>query len=233
MNKIKTELTNGLGYVVLEKLIPEQLIDSIVNRLTEIYPVRASSRQKKYAEKEDIKDLPDISVWWSQMIMDWPEFEKIHKIVYPHVLTYMPDSSLYASDIVVIEPDSTWINPHVDTPHRFKDYNYDKRLLGIQTIISLFDLNEHNGATGLVPKSQNVDFNINFCYKGLYNDFFNQSRIQPNLPKGSVLMYNCRLLHSSMPNKQKEKRPALLINYLDNSIIETVKSLDNIWTSNN
>ena len=45
-------------------------------------------------------------------------------------------------------------------------------------------------------------------------------------------MYNCRLLHSSMPNPTDSKRPAILMNYLDSDIIDEVRTMDNIWGSN-
>lgn len=230
---IKTQLTEGNGYVVAENYIPHSLIDKITDRLHELHPVRASSSSKKYAEKEDIKTLPDIAVWWSQMVMDWPEVKEINELVIDKVKQHLPNAFWYASDIVTIEKNSKWVNPHVDTPHRFKKYNYNKNLLGVQAIISLFDLTTANGATGLVPNSQNVDFNINLCYEGFYNSWFLKNCVQPNLTKGSVLFYNCRVLHSSMPNPANTSRPALLLNYLDNDIVEDIKQIDNIWTSNN
>lgn len=229
---IKTQLTEGDGYVVLEKIIPESLIDSINNKLGTLYPVRASSSTKKYAEKEQIKELSDISVWWSQMVMDWPEVVEINNILIEKVSDYLANATWYASDIVTIEAHSKWVNPHIDTPHRFKKYNYDKRLLGVQAIVALSDMNKDRASTGVVPKSQVMDFNINLCYQGFYNSWFNKNCVQPNLPKGSVLFYNCRVLHSSMPNPQPKSRPALLLNYLDHDIIDDVKSMDNIWSSN-
>ena len=232
MNVIKPQLTTGDGYVILEKLIPESLIDDILSKQDVLYPVRASSSNKKYAERDDIKTLPNISVWWSQLVMDWPEVIQIEQIIRPRILPHLPRAKWYASDIVILEPYSQWINPHVDTPHRFKGYNYNKNLLGIQCIVALNDLDKNTGATGVIPESQKQDFNINLCYQGAYNTTFMKRCVQPKLSKGSVLFYNCRLLHSSMPNPQPTKRPALLLNYLDSNIIEDVRKLDNIWVSN-
>jgi len=232
MNVIKHQLTTGEGYVVLENLISTELIDSILAKQDKLYPVRASSSNKKYAERDEIQNLPNISVWWSQMLMDWPEVIEIENVIRPHIKTHMPNAEWYAGDIVVLEPHSTWINPHIDTPHRFKKYNYNKNLLGIQCIVALSNLDKDTGATGILPGSQNKDFNINLCYQGMYTNMFTDKCIQPELKKGSVLFYNSRLLHSSMPNPQKTKRPALLINYLDGNIIEDVKKIDNIWASN-
>lgn len=233
MSKIvKAQLTEGDGYVIVENLIPEKLINDIASKVNLLHPVRASSANKKYAEKDDIKNLSDIAVWWSQMVTDWSEVIKINGILIEKVREHLASAEWYAGDIVTIEPHSKWINPHVDTPHRFKKYNYDKRLLGVQAIVPLFDLDTNNGATGIAPKSQLVDFNINMCYQGLYNAWFNNHFIQPLIRKGSVLFYNCRVLHSSMPNPTNKPRPALLLNYLDQSIIEDIKTMDNIWTSN-
>jgi ectoine hydroxylase-related dioxygenase (phytanoyl-CoA dioxygenase family) len=166
------------------------------------------------------------------MVMDWPEVIEINNILFKEVHSYLSDAEWYASDVVIIESHSKWVNPHVDTPHRFKKYNYDKRLLGIQAIVPFYDLTSKNGATGLIPKSQIVDFNINLCYQGMYDSWFIKNCIQPNVSKGSILFYNCRVLHSSMPNLQNKPRPALLLNYLDKSIVDDVKSMDNIWKSN-
>lgn len=228
LNKLK----DGSGYDVAISYIPEKLIDAVNSKLNLLHPVRASSMDRTYAEREKIKDLPDISVWWSQMVMDWPEVIEINSMVSELVKPYMPTLEWYASDIVVIEGNSKWINPHVDTPHRFKKYNYNKELLGVQAIVSLFDLDKSRGVTGLVPESQKQDFNINLCYQGFYNSLFNKNCVQPELPKGSVLYYNCRVLHSSMPNTQDRPRQALLFNYLDSSIISDIRTMDNIWVSN-
>ncbi len=231
MNTAKNILINKEGFVIIENIIPDSLIDSIKDRLSELKPVRASSKNKIYAEHDKVKDLPDLAVWWSQMVMDWKEVQEIEKIIRPY-MSILSNPTFYASDIVTIEKHSKWINPHVDTPHRFAQYNFVRDLLGIQCIVPLFDLDKNSGVTGLVPHSQTVDFEIHMCYKGYYDQWFMNNMVQPKLPKGSLLFYNCRILHSSMPNLTGIPRPALLLNYLDGSIIEDIKKIDNIWISN-
>jgi len=231
MNTAKNILINKEGFVIIENIIPDSLIDSIKDRLSELKPVRASSKNKIYAEHDKVKDLPDLAVWWSQMVMDWKEVQEIEKIIRPY-MSILSNPTFYASDIVTIEKHSKWINPHVDTPHRFAQYNFARDLLGIQCIVPLFDLDKNSGVTGLVPHSQTVDFEIHMCYKGYYDQWFMNNMVQPKLPKGSLLFYNCRVLHSSMPNLTDIPRPALLLNYLDGSIIEDIKKIDNIWISN-
>lgn len=228
----KEILTEGDGYVILEDVIPHNLLDSFNSKIDKLHPVRASSSDKQYAERGEIENLSDIAVWWSQLVMDWPEVQEINHIVIKYVKECIENAHWYASDTVFIEPHSKWVNPHIDTPHRFETWNKDTRLLGIQCIAPLYDLDMHNGATGLVPKSQQKNFYIDMCYKGYYNGYYSRNYIQPTVRKGSVLMYNCRLLHSSMPNPTDSKRPAILLNYLDSDIIEELRTVDNIWNSN-
>jgi organic radical activating enzyme len=229
---VANQLVDGPGYIITDNIVPNHLIDSIISKLNTCHPVRASSKDKKYAERDDIKNLPDISVWWSQTVMDWPQVKEISNIIGEQVKKYLPTAEFYASDIVTIESQSSWFNPHVDTPHRFRKWNYDRNLLGIQVIVALFDMDHDTASTGIVPHSQKLDYDINLCYRGHYNEWFLKNMIQPTLPKGCSLIYNCRLLHSSMPNPQNRPRPALLLNYLDSSIIQEVTEIDNVWTSN-
>ena len=229
---VANELIDGPGYVITEKIIPDELIDALTSKLHMLHPVRASSSNKVYAEGSAIKDLPNIAVWWSQLVMDWPEVKAIEEIVSTYVKKYIPAAIFYNSDIVVIEGNTDWFNPHIDTPHRFSKWNLDKRFLGVQTVVPLFNIDKTSASTGLVPHSQKLNFDINECYAGEHNEWFWQNHIQPDLPKGCVLLFNSRLLHSSMPNPLETSRPALLLNYLDSSIIDEVKAIDNIWKSN-
>ena len=192
MKNLSETLTNKEGYHIFESFIPTLLIDDFKNKLSELYPVRASSSKKVYAERGDIKNLEDVSIWWSQTIDGFAEFTKIKKLVDPIVESNFSHLTFYSSDVVTINSGSKWVNPHVDTPHRFQNYNFDKRLLGIQCIISLDNLDKDSASTGLVPFSQKRDFEIDKCYSGVYDRWFLENCKQHVMPKGSLLMYNCR-----------------------------------------
>jgi ectoine hydroxylase-related dioxygenase (phytanoyl-CoA dioxygenase family) len=220
------------GYTILDNMIPISYLDSLYDKFSSLRIVRASTSNKTYREGLQVAELTDISVYWTELVTDFPEVKSINDILHNQVKNYLSTAILYTSDIVVINPNSTWVSPHVDTPHRFTEYNFDKRLLGIQCIVPLFDLSNNNGATGVVPKSHTKNFDIDFCYNGKYNNYFLDNVIQPNISKGSALMYNCRVLHSSMPNPTNIVRPALLLNYLDSDIVNSIRPLDNVWSSN-
>lgn len=230
--QIKDKLESAEGYLILPGFIPALLVADYKSILKDLYPVRASSSKKVYAERDDIKNLEDISVWWSQTVHDYKPFKDIKKLVDPLVQNNFPNLAFYASDTVTINPKSQWISPHVDTPHRFDKWNFDKRLLGTQCIITLEDVTKENAATGLVPFSHKRDFEIMKCYTGVYDRWFIDNCKQHDMPKGSLLIYNCRVLHSSMPNNTDKARSALLLNYLDKTIIDEVADLDNVWSSN-
>jgi ectoine hydroxylase-related dioxygenase (phytanoyl-CoA dioxygenase family) len=232
MQNINHILSDKEGYVILPGFIPAVYIADYKNVLKELYPVRASSSKKVYAERDDIKNLEDVSVWWSQTVESYKPFQAIKKLVDPLIQNNFSGLNFYASDTVTINPNSQWYSPHVDTPHRFDKWNFDKRLLGIQCIITLEDVNKNNAATGIVPFSQKRDFEIMKCYTGTYDRWFMDNCKQHDMPRGTLLMYNCRVLHSSMPNNTDKPRSALLLNYLHKSIINEVSEIDNVWTSN-
>jgi hypothetical protein len=237
-NSAMSELQHaGKGYDLAYDIIPTSLLDAVADKLDSCYPVRASTHKKQYAEAEDTKKLHGIAVWWSQLTDEWEEVQQINDIVFPIIQSHMPGAEFYASDIVTINGPSRWVGPHVDTPHRFERYNnmatdLNFELLGIQVIIPLETIDADSGATGLLPYSHRQDWNIQDCYDGHFDDMFKEEAVQHDMPKGSMLFYNTRLLHSTMPMHLPKKRSILLLNYLRRDIIKTVKKIDNVWSSN-
>lgn len=231
MTRERRNLTYGKGWLLKKSYVNETLIDAFYAGIGQLGPRRAIDIDKKYAEGDGIIGLGNLAIWWSQQVLDWPEFQAIEKITFDLVCGILLDPKLYAADVVTIEPGSTVVNPHVDTPHRFSEWNFDRRLLALQLIISLHDIDSSSGSTGLVSQSQLEDYPINDCYQGKYDEFFAELVHQPIMPKGSVLCYNARLLHSSMPNLRARPRKALLIHYCESEIVEPLRAIDNIWSS--
>lgn len=232
MDNLFTFFTEGEGYIILKDIIPTELINNLIHRIPDLYPVRASSADKEYAERDDISSLNSIAVWWSQSVLDLPEAKEIEELIGSLIRYNFQNMRLYSSDVVFVNPYTNYVNPHVDTPHRFKQYNFNHKLLGIQCIIPLVDFTIESGSTGVVPFSQKRDFDIDHCYAGKFDRWFLENAKQEPMEKGSILIYNSRVLHSSMPNSTNNIRPALLINYCDVSIIDNIRNYDNIWKSN-
>ena len=198
------------GFDIINDIVSDSLIERINDRKDELYPVRASTHKKQYAEAEECKKLFGIAVWWSQLTDEWDEVKEIHELIYPEIKKHLTDATFYASDIVTINGPSRWVGPHIDTPHRFEKYN--KR--------------ENNDICG-------IQVNIQDCYEGVHDEYFLENAEQHDMPKGSILFYNTRLMHSTMPMHLPKKRSILLINYLKDDIIDSIKNTDNVWSSNN
>ena len=78
-------LHSGKGYDQILDIVPSHLIDSINSKKDMLYPVRASTHKKQYAEGNACKDLFGIAVWWSQITNDWHEVQQIDSIIYPEI----------------------------------------------------------------------------------------------------------------------------------------------------
>ena len=231
MSNLRDKFIDGEGYVILEKILPDSITYPTLQKFYASTMVRASTKNLAYAEKDGIKLLDDVAVWWSYNNLEDGVFKIIDIMLRPFIFEISNNLEFYSCDFVTINSNTEYCNPHVDTPHRFTNWNFDKRLLGVQCIVALEDMTVTNGVTGLVPYSQKRDFDIKDCYSGKYTRWFKENAVQFDLHKGSVLMYNCRVLHSSMNNNSDKARTALAINYLEHDLVDEVKSVDNIWNS--
>ena len=84
-------------------------------------------------------------------------------------------------------------------------------LLSFQIIILLDDFTEHNGSTMFIPKSH-IEKNNKYKDKHLSIDTKNKKNFIAK--KGSVILYNGNLLHSSGINKTNNSRTILIIQFL-------------------
>lgn len=140
------------------------------------------------------------------------------------------DWDIHIVDTITTAPNSKKIRAHIDTPYRFEEYAHSSNdeVLGVQCIIPLDPFTLENGATCILPGSNNNKF----YYKDIednqeeYNDLLLTNGFQFVSNPGDVLIYNSRTLHSTMPNNSNQHRSALLINALANSVISTVKEVD-------
>jgi ectoine hydroxylase-related dioxygenase (phytanoyl-CoA dioxygenase family) len=88
---------------------------------------------------------------------------------------------------------------HVDTPRTIPNYNY-----AVGSLILLDDFNEVNGATWLLPASQNQKEKPD-------EDFFYKNAERLIAPKGSVLFFNPSVWHSAGINNSDNWRSCLIL----------------------
>jgi ectoine hydroxylase-related dioxygenase (phytanoyl-CoA dioxygenase family) len=119
----------------------------------------------------------------------------------------------HVQDFIVLQPGMNFVRPHIDTPYRFKEWRYNEKLLGLQFMVMMCDFNEWNGATGYVPGSHKYMYDGNHMrdHQESWKIFFSDNCKQFTANAGSMVAWHPRLIHSTMPNKTKQVRRALLL----------------------
>lgn len=220
------------GVELLKQCVPHTLLEAVRQRLPELTATRGHLRGSNRYVSQPISGTGSLSQlwqqWWSQSVLQWPVLQQIHHLLWPRVLVHMPTAELYAADFVTVCGPSEWVNPHVDTPHRFEPFNHAPTdgVMGVQAVVALEDCDATLGATGVVLGSHRKDWQIQRCYAGDYTEYFLKNVQQYRMPAGSVLLYNSAVLHSSMPIRQHYNRTLLLINYLRSDCVSRVRQLD-------
>jgi len=122
--------------------------------------------------------------------------------------------------------------PHVDTPYRFWEFKDRTDLIGMQIAITIDELTEKNGGTAFVPGSHVITYDLNELGKNTdhekYMDFFLDNNKQHIAPPGTLILWDGRLLHSTMPNTTDNNRRLLLINAVSNSVCDQLDKIDPI-----
>jgi len=217
------------GYIVIKQAVSSLMAISINNKYQKLIPSRGHAIDNKYWPKNIISDCPELALWWSQQITDWFEVKQISRQLVALVGHLFKTPQVYVADVITNTPKNKYIKPHIDSPYRFDQWHDNFDLLGVQCIVPLCKFTKENGGTGLLPGSHKKNWVVKDSYRGLYNDEFLSGVVQPEMLVGDVLIYFPRVLHSTMPNTTQNDRRALLIHITDESMIEQMKQVDNIW----
>jgi len=217
------------GFCVARKLLDVSWIDTINSQTDKLVPQRAHDLDHKYWTKDKIHLAPSLGVWWSQQIVEWDGVQQLNARLTETVGKIFQSPTIYVTDIISNEQGNKFVKPHIDTPYRFDRWHNETALLGIQCIVPLETFTKENGGTGIYPGSHLRDWVVKDSYRGLYNEEFVANCIQPEMSPGDVLIYNPRLLHSTMPNSTSKVRRALLSHITNSDMIPLLKQVDNIW----
>lgn len=223
------ELFINDGFIVFNQLLDNNDVVSVEARHKELIPCRGHGIDNSYWPKDKIKDCPELALWWSQQVTDWPEVQRISKTLLDKLGFLFDDPAIYVTDVISNTSKNKFIKPHIDSPYRFDRWHNEVELLGVQCIIPLCPFTKENGATGLLPGSHKKDWVVLESYRGVYNEEFLADVVQPPMEIGDVLVYYPRMLHSTMPNTTANTRRALLVHITSQSMIEQLKLVDNIW----
>jgi ectoine hydroxylase-related dioxygenase (phytanoyl-CoA dioxygenase family) len=220
---------NEQGYCVVRNLIDQEDIDDLNFLQHYLEPQRGHDFTAKYFPKKKLDEAGEFAIWWSQQLTGWECVKSINNKLLEVSKEWFNDSVVYVCDVITNEPGNKFVKPHIDTPYRFDPWHESFELLGIQCIVPLCEFNEENGGTGLYPGSHLRNWVVQDSYKGVYTEEFLANVVQPEMGPGDVLMYNPRVLHSTMPNNTDLKRRALLTHITAREMVDQLKLVDNIW----
>lgn len=192
-------LFNEQGYVLLPSLFSEDYLNRMRSIMLDLIAV-----EKQLINKPDYKD--DGFLLCAPYYADkYPEILEVLKneeylsfvetILEKWFILY-----LYTNNCVPSNHGKTKaVRIHVDTPRIVPDYNW-----AVGCLILLDDFTEQNGATWLLPASQNISEQPSENY------FFSHAE-RLVAPKGSILFFNPRLWHSAGVNNSSHWRSCLIL----------------------
>jgi ectoine hydroxylase-related dioxygenase (phytanoyl-CoA dioxygenase family) len=217
------------GYCVVKSALDPAWIESVERLHSLLVPQRGHDFDGKYYAKNKLDESSKLAIWWSQQVPEWNSVRVINDRLLELTQGWFNNNAVYVSDVISNEPGNTFIKPHIDSPYRFDKWHDVEELLGVQCIIPLCSFGKENGGTGIYPGSHLKNWIVQESYRGVYNDEFIQNVLQPEMEPGDVLIYNPRLLHSTMPNPSSSTRRALLTHITTKEMVKQLKLVDNIW----
>jgi ectoine hydroxylase-related dioxygenase (phytanoyl-CoA dioxygenase family) len=224
LNTIKEQ-----GYCVVSNIIKQDDIECLNYLQNYLEPCRGHDFTAKYFPKKKLDEAGKLAIWWSQQVVGWECVKSINRCLLDITKDWFDNNIVYVCDVITNEPGNQFVKPHIDTPYRFDPWHENFELLGVQCIVPLCKFDKQNGGTGLYPGSHLRNWVVQDSYRGVYTEEFLEHVVQPEMNTGDVLIYNPRVLHSTMPNNTDIQRRALLTHITTKEMVEPLKLVDNIW----
>jgi ectoine hydroxylase-related dioxygenase (phytanoyl-CoA dioxygenase family) len=224
LNTIKEQ-----GYCVVSNIIKQDDIECLNYLQNYLEPCRGHDFTAKYFPKKKLDEAGKLAIWWSQQLTGWECVKSINRCLLDITKDWFDNNIVYVCDVITNEPGNQFVKPHIDTPYRFDPWHENFELLGVQCIVPLCKFDKQNGGTGLYPGSHLRNWVVQDSYRGVYTEEFLEHVVQPEMNTGDVLIYNPRVLHSTMPNNSDIQRRALLTHITTKEMVEPLKLVDNIW----
>lgn len=184
---------NEDGFVLINQIFPNELLQELNIKLANCIKIE----QEKYYNKNH-KDYG--------MLLCCPIYGEPFTNIFDYPQFFNPFNWLIGSTSIVWVYTSSCIPPnqqnyasriHVDRPFFTGSF-----LEGVGSLILLDDFTSENGATFLLPSSQNIEQQPDDAY-------FYKNAIPLIAPKGTVLYFNLRLWHAAGNNRSNNWRNAI------------------------
>lgn len=220
---------NEQGYCIVQSAVNVEDIEGLNYLQQYLEPHRGHDYTAKYFPKKNVHEADKLAIWWSQQVVGWECVKSINQSLLEITKGWFDNNMIYVSDVITNEPGNQFVKPHIDTPYRFDQWHEEFELLGVQCIVPLCNFNKENGGTGIYPGSHLKNWVVKDCYRGVYTEEFLKHVVQPEMNPGDVLIYNPRVLHSTMPNNTNITRRALLTHITTKELAEEMKLVDNVY----
>jgi len=220
---------NEQGYCIVQNAINVEDIEGLNYLQRYLEPQRGHDYTAKYFPRKTLHEADKLAIWWSQQVVGWECVKSINQSLLEITQGWFDNNMIYVSDVITNEPGNQFVKPHIDTPYRFDQWHENFQLLGVQCIVPLCNFNKENGGTGIYPGSHLKNWIVKDCYRGVYTEEFLKHVVQPEMNLGDALIYNPRVLHSTMPNNTNITRRALLTHITTKELAKEMKLVDNVY----
>lgn len=185
-----------LGFYVVENFLDDKLCEKLKSLIVkELDLYNEFGTERSHLDRHHLHDLVCKYIDIAKLLEDEVLDMLLSKILGKHWIMYAftgsscpPKGTNYGGRI------------HVDCPRLIKDYTTN-----VGVLWALDDFTEENGATKVFPGSQN---NEQIPSEELFNKF----AVNVVVPKGSLVIFNARLVHSTGFNNTNHWRHALTMN---------------------
>jgi ectoine hydroxylase-related dioxygenase (phytanoyl-CoA dioxygenase family) len=196
MNSEDLKKLNEDGYVVIRKMIPENLIDSLRVKLIDSFN---EHKKIQIANNNEIKSY-GVSL---HVILHDPIFTKLLEYLIELKFIDFLEKKFFKSNCILNS--FSGLNNIKDSPNFSSNVHRDLRFFSgkfpmmINCLIMIDDFTKENGGTYILPKSHKMK-------KKPSDEFFFKNCTQITGKKGDILIFNSNTWHASAPNKTESDR---------------------------
>jgi len=228
---------NKDGYHVIPDFISNEQVDEMRKLCDELPPHRGIVHGWTPSQAMFAKDGLPWLYYYTPHIHDNKTINYIKEKLCPICTELLGPCTFRATDFIVNcarshRQKELIYRPHVDTPYRFEKFKDRTDLIGMQIAVVIDELTEENVATGYIPGSHTLKYELMDHGKNTnhekYVNFFLSNCKQHIAKPGTLILWDGRLLHSTMPNKTNTNRRLFLINAVSKSVCDELDILDPI-----
>lgn len=216
------------GYIIIKKLINEQLLDQLIQRFDDICNGKVPKNDMTIMKEKSLmkSDIPE--VYKTYKVQDFVHDEVLSKyvmndLVLDYVEAFVGPNIKVVNTMVINKPPDSGLLTSRHPLHQdlfFFPFRPENKILTIWTAME--DVTPENGCLFVLPKTHKLELyphdypkwenSANFAYYGI-NGFDFEPRLYLPMHKGDTIMFHPKLIHGSGANMTKGFRKAITCHY--------------------